>query len=351
MTLGIALLGSGIFAREFYLPVLARLDCSLKAVYSRSTTSARSAVQAATALGIPEPDLYADDSTRALADLLAREDIAAVVVALPIGAQPAAIRAVLVAGKHLLSEKPLAADSTIGAQLVAEYRQQFPRQIWRCAENWEVEDGYLAARSLLASGKIGRLHTFSLTATLYVDNENNKWFDTPWRAKPQHQGGFLLDAGVHNIALLRTILPSEKLESLSAFCSLNNEHIAPYDLLHATLKYSSGLTGRFTLDYGARGRPGSNVVEVSGSDGFLRIEDVSAGGVEYIRVTTYTGKFGTGGSTSEQFEKRGVENEVNRFIAACEGKADNFGRPEGALLDVRAIEACLNSHGSLVKLT
>jgi len=53
------------------------------------------------------------------------------------------------------------------------------------AENWETESAYQYAANVIKEGVIGRLHTFSLSAILYVDNVNNKWFDTPWRAKPQ----------------------------------------------------------------------------------------------------------------------------------------------------------------------
>lgn len=50
--------------------------------------------------------LYSDDSVegRGLDHLLARSDIKAVIIALPIKKQPEYIRKVLLAGKHVLSE-------------------------------------------------------------------------------------------------------------------------------------------------------------------------------------------------------------------------------------------------------
>lgn len=64
------------------------------------------------------------------------------------------------------------------------------------AENWEVEPAHIFAAQALKAGRIGNLNTFSISSVLFVDNENNKYFETEWRKKPQHQGGYLLDAGV-----------------------------------------------------------------------------------------------------------------------------------------------------------
>lgn len=71
--------------------------------------------------------------------------------------------------------------------------------MWRVAENWEVEPGYVWAAERIRSGALGKIHTFGLEAVLYVHNENNKYFDTEWRKSPKHQGGFMLDAGVVSV--------------------------------------------------------------------------------------------------------------------------------------------------------
>jgi hypothetical protein len=46
-------------------------------------------------------------------------------VLLPITVQPDVIRAALAAGKHILSEKPVAPDVASGAALIAEYRATY----------------------------------------------------------------------------------------------------------------------------------------------------------------------------------------------------------------------------------
>ena len=71
------------------------------AVWSRSLKSAESV------RGDAKVALYSEDSGegKSLDDLLARSDIKAVTIALPIKNQPEYIRKALLAGKHVLSEK------------------------------------------------------------------------------------------------------------------------------------------------------------------------------------------------------------------------------------------------------
>jgi aryl-alcohol dehydrogenase-like predicted oxidoreductase len=73
----------------------------------------------------------------ALAALLARDDVKAVIILLPITVQPDVVRAALKAGKHVLSEKPVAPDVAAGATLIAEYRATYMPKglIWVRARN------------------------------------------------------------------------------------------------------------------------------------------------------------------------------------------------------------------------
>lgn len=78
MAIGIALIGSGIFAKEEHLPAIqATPSLSLKAVYSRSLKSAQALSEKLSGV-----DLYSDDqSDKKFEDLLKRDDIKGVVIA------------------------------------------------------------------------------------------------------------------------------------------------------------------------------------------------------------------------------------------------------------------------------
>lgn len=132
-----------------HLPAIAALGdtATLRAVYSRSHRSAVDLAVAAKAslkLASP-PDIYSDEqSDNNLDTLLDRADIAAVLVVLPISVQPEIVIKALAAGKHVLSEKPIAPDVKGGIALIKEYEAKYKSKglIWRVAENYEVEPGY-----------------------------------------------------------------------------------------------------------------------------------------------------------------------------------------------------------------
>lgn len=209
----IAILGAGIFAKEglsihfmhirnnedspteyctAHLPALAELGTAkviLGAVYSRSYKSASGLAEAAKQILKLEspPKIYSDDNEpgSTLDALLARSDIDAVIIALPITTQPAIIIKCLRAGKHVLSEKPVAPDVKSGLSLIATYEKDFKPKglIWRVAENYEAEPGYLRAAEVIRQGKIGAVRFFRLTAVGYIDKDG-KYYKTPWRTVP-----------------------------------------------------------------------------------------------------------------------------------------------------------------------
>lgn len=356
--LGIAILGAGIFAIEAHLPAIASLSKShpqvevqLKAVYSRSEKSASSLASKASELGLGEPTVYHDPDVDTL---LAREDIHAVILILPIPAQPALIRKALAAGKHVLSEKPIAPDVAAGRALIAEYDAQYRSElVWRVAENFEAEPAHLAARKLISDGKIGRVVSFSARAVANVER-GSKYWSTSWRTVPEYQGGFLLDGGVHTAAALRTILP-QRITHLCGFASLTREHLVPHDTTHAVLKCAdagseAGAHGILELSFaGAPGSGVANGISVTGTKGWLGITSAAS----KIRVAV---RMHEQEEEVTEYPQSGVEAELVAFFDAitnvkqgAEG-SNTLGDPSGALWDVALVEATLNSGGGQVDL-
>jgi hypothetical protein len=133
----------------------------------------------------PAPAIYHDgDASADLDALLARADITVVVVVLPITLQPSIILKALAAGKHVLSEKPVAPDVAGGIGLIATYDEKYKKNlVWRVAENFEAEPGFRAAGEAIKAGKIGKVTFFKAVVTNYVDVDN-KYYKTPWRTVP-----------------------------------------------------------------------------------------------------------------------------------------------------------------------
>lgn len=366
---GTAILGAGIFAKEAHLPALQALGSlapKLKAVYSRSEKSARELAAEATALLNTIPDVYFDGNPSSNLDaLLARSDISSVIIVLPITQQPSIVLKALAAGKHVLSEKPIAGDVASGAKLIAQYEAQYKHMglVWRVAENFEVEPGHTAAGRAIAAGKIGKVTFFSSRTVNFID-QDSKWYKTPWRTIPDYQGGFLLDGGVHSVAALRVILPSA-MTHLSGFASLNKEWLAPQDTINTIIKNADGSHGIYELSFAApspsRSGAGGGLV-ITGTDGWLQVQQIMARDLIHnveqptFRITIKSATRDANGVLGPEKEEvidepiRGVELEQASFFAALEGKDDGLGSPLGALKDVAVIEAALKSGGELIDL-
>lgn len=141
-------------------------------------------------------DLY-HDAGQNIDALLARTDIQAVIVVLPINQQPSIILKALEAGKHVISEKPVAPTVKEGIKLIKTYESHYKSKglIWRVAENFEAEPGLRAAGKAIADQKIGKVCFWNMQVLNNVETDS-MWYNTSWRTVPEYQGGFLLDGGV-----------------------------------------------------------------------------------------------------------------------------------------------------------
>ncbi|RLL93076.1 hypothetical protein CFD26_100261 [Aspergillus turcosus] len=326
MSVGVAIIGSGIFAREEHLPAIQEAkDFQLKAIYSRSLKSAQ-----ALANGTTGVDLYSEDSGpgKGYADLLAREDIAAVVIALPILVQPDFIRKALAAGKHVLSEKPIAKDIATARDLLQWYRANVDssKTLWAVAENFRYMSKFL--RTAEEVRKLGRVKNFRVNAHSLISTDS-KYFKTEWRQTPGYQGGFILDGGVHMVAALRLILGSDPVATISAQSCLQQQHLAPLDTVDAVMKTRSGATGVLSLSYGS-----------AFNDSVFEFD--CEGGVVALNFDRLTVK---GESNEVPFDGRGVSREVAVFAAtiASGGSVDKRQSPEEALADLEIMEKMLTS--------
>ncbi|KAF8810440.1 NAD(P)-binding protein [Phlegmacium glaucopus] len=374
-TPGIAILGAGIFAKEGHLPTLATLGTAappLKAIYSRSEKSAHDLAEAAAItlkMDDTPPSIYHDGDASANLDiLLSRPDITAVLIALPISLQPNFILKALAAGKHVLSEKPVAPDVKKGLEVINSYRRLYKSKglVWRVAENSEAEPGYRAVAAAIQSGKIGKVIFFKTLVAGYIDQESI-WYKTPWRTIPDYQGGFLLDGGVHTIAALRVMLP-HPLTHLSGFASLNKDYLKPHDTIHTIVKADDKFHGIVEITFAS---PTTSVPEdqmiITGTDGWLSVNQVEKPDTSetFLRIVIKSIVKTNGkpdeikGRPDEEKEEvievaeKGILTEFTSFFDAISGKDDGLGLgdPLSALGDVAFIEAALNSNGELVDLT
>jgi predicted dehydrogenase len=318
----IALLGAGIFARDDHLPALLALaeQFEIGAIYSRSLEKA-----AALAARLPNPPaIYAD-----LPTVLARPDLQAVDIVLPIPLQPAVVEAALRAGKHVISEKPVAPTVAEGRQLLrtAAGLTGPSGLVWMVAENLRYVASYQAAAQVIRQGQIGRPIQASW-AICNVINPQVKYYHTAWRRDNSFPGGFVLDGGVHSIAVIRQVMG--EVESAAAFGRQVRPDLPPVDTLSANLRFESGAFGVFSITFAGTSEFASDL-HVFGDRGSLRVNP-SRLEVTVDEVTT-----------TRAFASNGVQAELADFASAIRSGITPASPPLEALRDVALIEAMLES--------
>ncbi|OQD75260.1 hypothetical protein PENDEC_c008G05264 [Penicillium decumbens] len=328
MPIGVAIVGSGLFAKEQHLPaVRATANFQLKAIYSRSLKSAQ-----ALAEGTSGVDLYSEDAEagKSFDDLLDRSDIGAVIIGLPILVQPEFIKRALLAGKNVLSEKPIAKDVATAQELLQWYEANIDpkKSFWAVGENFRFMTKFLFTAEQVQ--KMGKIKYFRVNVQNLV-KEDNKYYQTAWRKIPEYQGGFLLDGGVHMTAGLRLILGPERITTLSAQSQLQQEYLPPVDTVDAVVQTESAATGIVSLSWGSQFSDSTFEFACEKGVVTLKGDDVTVNGkVHHIG-----------------FDGKGVGPEVAEFATAIvnERPVEKRLSPEAALADLEVLEQMLKSEG------
>ena len=155
---------------------------------------------------------------------------------------------------------------------------------------------------------LGRILTFSVR-TQFLVNAGGKYFETPWRKQPTHQGGFLLDGGVHFVAGLRLMLGKDPLVSVSANTAQLQPHLPPVDTIAATARTKSGAVGTISLSFGTTASNEGTEIMVGCEEGWV--------GVKKSKISS--GK--KDGETKEeevQDERSGVPPEIRAWGCGIE---------------------------------
>lgn len=255
----LALVGAGIFMRDAHVPALQALSDQFEvvAVYSRTQASADRVAAAFD----PPLDTYTD-----LDALLRRDDIEAVDITVPIPLIADTVKRALSAGKHVVSEKPMAESVAVGRDLLDFYAAHRDRA-WMVAENWRYNNTFLKAAELVRGRRIGQ--PVMCTWTEYVPmDEKNKYYHTPWRQVGGFQGGYIMDAGVHRMAVFRMLFG--EVASVSAHVSRLREDLTPHDTISASLRFDNGALGAYAVTY-VTGVPWPPMLEVVGDRAALRV--------------------------------------------------------------------------------
>jgi len=313
----LAIVGSGNIANTHAAAVEAIPEVSLRAVCSRNLEMAEKLAKPFGARVISSVE-----------ELVASEEIDAVLVATPSGAHADAVVPALRAGKHVLCEKPLEVNSERVRVMIEEANRSgvilagfFPLRQGAGAQ---------AIRKALDAGRFGRLTFISARVKWWRDLDYyraSKWRGT-WALDG---GGALMNQGIHAVDLLQWF--GGRLTAVAAFAdTLTHPGIEVEDTLAATLRFANGALG--TLEATTSCYPGMDLsLEVSGEHGtavlvndridFWQFAE-EAPEDAHIRSGNLGGNIRGGSSDPRAISSEGHRQQIVDFCRAIRGESQEF---------------------------
>jgi predicted dehydrogenase len=206
MSIRVAVIGAGIFTRMTYIPNLLENSDRVKltAILSRTLPPIEETLAMLDKEVADHVVKFVGSAGEEAFFARAKELCDAVLIVVPIPLLARYVELCMASGLHILSEKPVAMTSGEATELIALYRGQERTALWHVAENYRLEPAVVYARNLVRKHSLTP-KSFSLIA-LRQQSTTSKYAVTTWRAKPAYNGSFVLDGGIHFVALLRTIL-------------------------------------------------------------------------------------------------------------------------------------------------
>jgi predicted dehydrogenase/FAD/FMN-containing dehydrogenase len=329
------LVGCGWFACVAHIPALRRLEregrIRLVGLCSRSEASFAHASRL-----YGRQDLRHYRSTEEVAE---DPDVDLVDLTLPIEVMPGAIKLFLSAGKQVISEKPGAPSVASGIELMEHHARLDRPVVWAVAENWRFKKTTQMVDDIVASGALGEIRFADFTYLSFQKPDNLRW-----RRSPGYAGGYILDHGVHFIALLRKIVG--EIEEVSASVSQRLPYLAPADSVTAILSFASGAVGAYRLTFAAPYSAGDQGLRLTGSKGTLLAGFNRFSRRDFrhnwIRVQT-SGRKRFVPVMDDLFVPGGVYETLSHCIEVVQHGAPLASSPAQALRDVAVVEAMLES--------
>jgi predicted dehydrogenase len=264
------IIGCGDIVRRRVAPALTALDgCELAGV-ARGDVDRLEACRA---------ELAAARGFSRWQDLVTADDVEAVYIATPVWRHAEQVIRALVAGKHVLCEKPLAmdlaecerilatADVSQGFLGVAYYRHYYPAVI--------------RMREIITAGEIGDVLLARLDAAetfLPASDHPRRWI----LEKRKAGGGSLMDFGCHRIEVLLNLLGP--LRSASGTTGRVYPDHDVEDTATVTMAFESGACGLVSVIRG--GTEAYDAVAIQGTAGSIRLDSLNEG---WMTVSTPDG--------------------------------------------------------------
>jgi predicted dehydrogenase len=246
----VGIIGAGDVARGLHLPELTPVP----GVDVVACADVDEATARATAAQFGIPQVYS-----AYQDLLAREEIDAVVVATPHTLHAPIAAEAFAARKHVLVQKPMATRREDADRLVEAYHKSGRVGM---ALPYLFSPAFVAGRDLIRQGAIGQ-PVMAHARVAHSGPGRERWF----YQKAIAQGGALFDMGVYAVTALTTLLgPASHVSAMTTTTDLAVNVDENAALL---VRFAHGALG--TAETSWRQQAGREVVIVYGTEGTVQI--------------------------------------------------------------------------------
>lgn len=259
--LRVGVIGCGSIARHRHLPeYAANPNVELVAVCDNN---AERAMEIGEKYGVP--------SYTSFVELLRNAEVDAVSVCTPNYLHAPISNAALLAGVHVLCEKPMATSEEEAKSMIETAKNSGKKLM--IAHNQRFVASHQKARQLIQSGEVGKIYSFR-TAFGHGGPEGwsvegkEGWFFQ----KDKAFVGAMGDLGVHKTDLLRYILGEEIVE-VGAFVETSAKEFATVDdTAVCVLKTESGIIGTLAASWSYVSKEDNSTI-IYGENAILRLED------------------------------------------------------------------------------
>lgn len=338
----VALIGFGAAGQIYHAPILTCVDglelCLIRASRPEQIALARSRY--------PQAEVVTDNDA-----VINNKNIDLIVVATPNDSHNPLAKAALLAGKHVVVEKPFTITTREADELIAIAKQE--HKILSVNQNRRFEGDYATIKKIIASGMLGELAEFES----HYDRFRNFLRPNAWREENEPGAGIFYDLGAHLIdqvldlfGLPLSVTADLRLQRKGAKAIDNFELIMNYNKLKVTLK--GGMLVREPLprfiilgEQGSFVKYGTDVQEEALKAGAIPGKTPNWG----AEPESSWGKINTEYKGMHLVSK--VETECGNYVNfyqnvydAINGKATLIVKPEESRNTIRIIELALQSN-------
>ena len=237
--LKIAIIGFGMAGRVFHSPIISSLDhFKLTKIYTTNTESIK-------AIEMLYPDTMVVSDTK---EILSDESIDLVIVAAPNTQHFSLAKQVILAGKHVVIDKPFTVTSSESDELICLAQEQ--GKVMSIFQNRRWDSDFKTLKKVIDSGLLGNL----VECEIHMDRFRNYIKDSAWREDDIPGSGVLFDLGSHLIDQALTLFGAPnaitadlRMQRQIAKTTDNFELTLHYDKLKVTLK--SGMLVRVAIPH------------------------------------------------------------------------------------------------------